>query len=171
MGIATLYRHFASKEELVDAVLEDAFEELIDVAEAAASEPDAWLGFRRFVEQAVALHARNRGLKDVVETRMHGAERAAAMRRRLRPLLERLVERAQRQGALRRDFAPEDVALLFWGCDRVIELSAGVEPELWRRHLGFVFDGLRAEAATPLAQAPLSSTQLRRAGREETARR
>ncbi|HZO96635.1 MAG TPA: helix-turn-helix domain-containing protein [Gaiellaceae bacterium] len=170
VGVGTLYRHFPAREELVDAVLEEAFEEVVASAEAALAEPDPWLGFRRFVEEALALRARNRGLKDVAEAHMRGRRRAAAMRRRLRPPLERLVARARDAGALRADFTPEDVPLLFWGSDRVLELTAGVSPELWRRHLGFLLDGLRAGAATPLGQGPLTPAELRRVGRERRRR-
>jgi len=164
VGIATLYRHFPTREELVDAVLEDAFDEFVTIAEDALDEPDAWAGFTGFVEQVLALHARNRGLRDVVETRAHGRERAAAMRRRMAPLLTRLVERAQAEGTLRPDFTRQDVALLFWGADRVIELAGDVAPEIWRRQLGFVFDGLRSDAASPLPQPPLTEKQERRIG-------
>lgn len=164
VGVGTLYRHFPAREDLVDAVLEGAFEDLVASAEAALAEPDPWSGFTGFVEDALASHARNRGLKDVVETQMHGRERAAAMRRRIRPLVARLVARAQEHGSLRPDFTPQDVALLFWASDRVIELGGEVAPEIWRRHLGFVFDGLRSSAATPLAQPPLTEAQLRRVG-------
>ena len=66
------------------------------------------------------------------------------MRKRLRPLVAQLVARAQEHGELRDDFTPQDIALLFWGSDRVIELAGDVAPELWRRQLGFVLDGLRA---------------------------
>ena len=143
VGIATLYRHFPTRDDLVDAVLEDAFDEYVALAENALSAPDGWTGFTRFVEQVLTLHARNRGLKDVVETRARGRERAAAMRRRIAPLVVRVVARAQAEGTLRADFMPQDVALVFWGTDRVIELARDVAPEIWRRHLAFVFDGLR----------------------------
>jgi AcrR family transcriptional regulator len=165
VGVGTLYRHFPTREDLVDAVLEDAFEELIAIARDALAEADPWRGFTRFIEEALVLHARNRGLKDVVETQMHGRRHAASMRRRMRPLVQQLVLRAQESGSLRADFAPEDIPLLFWGADRVIELSSAVAPELWRRHLGFLLDGLHASAATPLEQSPLSSAELRRIGR------
>jgi hypothetical protein len=112
----------------------------------------------------LVLHGRNHGLKDVVETRARGRDRAAAMRRRIAPLLERLVERAQAEGTLRSDFTRQDIALVFWGADRVIELAGDVAPEIWRRQLGFVFDGLRTTAATPLAQPPLTEKQARRIG-------
>jgi AcrR family transcriptional regulator len=161
VGVATLYRHFPTREDLVDAVLEEEFDQYVAIAEDALAEADAWTGFTRFIEQALVLHARNRGLKDVVEARGRGRERAAAMRRRIAPLLERLVEQAQAEGTLRADFTPRDVVLVFWGTDRVIELAGDLAPEIWRRQLGFVFDGLRTSAATPLAGPALTAAQER----------
>jgi len=164
VGVGTLYRHFAMRDDLVDAVLAEAFDEFIAVAEAALEEPDAWRGFTRFVEDALALHARNRGLMNVVETQTHGRQRAASMRRRMRPLVAALVNRAQAEGSLRSDFTPQDVSLLFWASDRVIEFGRDVAPDIWRRQLGFVFDGLRSSAATPLPHGPLTSIQMKRVG-------
>jgi AcrR family transcriptional regulator len=171
VGMGTLYRHFPSKEDLVDAVLEDAFAELVAVAEASAGEPDAWTGLCRFVEHALDLNARNRGLKDVVESRGHGRQRAERMRRRIRPLVERMVERAQEQGMLRPDFTALDLSLVFWGADRVIELGSEVAPDLWRRHLAIMLDGLRATAATaPLPGPPPTRGQVERVLRAKPGR-
>jgi AcrR family transcriptional regulator len=163
LGMGTLYRHFPTKEELIDAVLEDAFAELVHLAEQAADAQDAWTGFSTFLEQALALHATNRGLKDVLATREHGLRRAQAMRARLQPLLGRLIERAQVQGTLRSDFTVEDLPLVFWTAGRVIETTGSVAPDHWRRYLGLLLDGLRAGAATPLPAPPLTRSQLERA--------
>ena len=164
VGLGTLYRHFPTREDLVDAVLEDAFDEYVAIAERALAEPDAWAGFTGFLEAVLELQSRNRALKDIIETRAHGRERAQAMRKRTRPLLARLVERAQEQGTLRADFTAQDMPLLFWSSDRVIELAADIAPDLWRRQLGFLLDGLRAEAARPLPAPPLRDAQLNRVG-------
>lgn len=165
VGMGTLYRHFPTKEDLIDAVLEDAFAEFLGLASAAVEEPDAWTGLSTFLERALALRAANRGLTDVLAARAHGRERAAAMRRRMRPLLVELVTRAQLQGALRPDLSADDLPLLLWGGDGVIDCATNVSPELWRRYLGIVLDGLRADAATPIAHPPLSRAQLGRAQR------
>jgi AcrR family transcriptional regulator len=164
LGLGTLYRHFPTRDDLVEAVLEDAFEEYIAIAERALREPDAWTAFTRFVEEALEMGSHNRALKDVLETGAHGRERARAIRKRLRPLLARLVDRAQEQGALRADFTPQDLSLLFWSSDRVIELAGEVAPDLWRRQLGFLLDGLRADAAHPLPAPALRQAQLDRIG-------
>jgi AcrR family transcriptional regulator len=166
LGMGTLYRHFPTKEELIDAVLEDAFAELVELAERAAAAEDPWAGFTGFLEEALARHAANRGLKDVVASSGHGRERAQAIRARIQPLLRRLVERAQEQGTLRSDFSPEDLPLVFWTASRVIEMTATVAPDHWRRYLGLVLDGLRAPAATPLPVPALTRAQLDRVAKE-----
>jgi AcrR family transcriptional regulator len=164
LGMGTLYRHFATKDELIDAVLEDAFAGLVDAAERAGAAEDAWEGFCGFLEQALSLHAANRGLKDALSHREHGARRDR-MRTRIRPLVRRLIERAQEQGTLRADFTPGDLPLVFWTAGRVIETTEPIAPGYWRRYLVLLLDGLRAGAAGPLPGRPLTQSQLRRAER------
>jgi AcrR family transcriptional regulator len=162
VGMGTLYRRFPSKDDLIDAVLADAFDRYIELVEQALANDDAWDGFSHFLEEALALHAANRGLKDMIATSGHGRARAEAMRVRARPLLTRLIDRAQAQGSLRADFTFEDMPLLFWTGGSVIEAGATVAPDLWRRYLGLMLDGLRASSATPLTQPPLTRAQLNR---------
>jgi AcrR family transcriptional regulator len=159
IGVGTLYRHFPTREDLVDAVLEEALAAFVTAVETALEDDDPWHGFTSFFESAVALHARNRGLMSMIESNEHGLKRAQAMRRRLRPLLARLVERAKECGGLRPDFAAQDVLLVFWAVDRAIERAGDL---VWRRQLAFLLDGLRAERATPVPYPPLTDAQLRR---------
>jgi hypothetical protein len=91
------------------------------------------------------------------------------MRKRIRPALQELIERAQAQGTLRPDFTNEDLPLVFWTASRVIETTASVAPDYWRRYLSLLLDGLRADAATNLPEPPLTRAQLARAsGRRES---
>jgi AcrR family transcriptional regulator len=157
VGMGTLYRHFPTKGELVDAVLEDAFDEMLALAEQAAGEEDAWAGFTGFLQRALELRVQNRGVKDLVASPEHGA-RHAEMRRRIRPLMRRMIERAQEQGTLRADFTLDDLSAVFWSVARVIEMTEDVSRTSWRRFLGFLLDGLRASAATPLPGARRKGT-------------
>jgi AcrR family transcriptional regulator len=162
VGMGTLYRRFPTKGDLVDAVLEDAFAEICQAAQSGLEEEDAWIGFTGFLERVFDLHRRNRCLKDVIASHRHGRRRLEAARAELRPLVAELVARAQAQGALRADVTPEDVPLLFWSGGHVAEMTSEVVPELWRRYLALMLDGLRASAATPLPHPPLTRTQLQR---------
>jgi AcrR family transcriptional regulator len=141
VGVATLYRNFPTRDELVDAVLEDALEGFRAAARAALDADDAWDGFTGFLDEALRLMARNRGLRDAMETATLGRERAAELRGEIGDLIAQLVARAQAEGSLRPDFGAPDVAAVLWAGDRVLELG---DAALWQRHVGFLLDGLRA---------------------------
>lgn len=166
LGMGTLYRHFPTKDDLVGAVLEDAFAEIVRLAERAAATEDAWDGLTGFLHDALELHVQNRGVKDLMAAREHGGHDVA--RTRIRRLLRSVVERAQEQGALRRDFAFEDLPPVFWSTARIVQATADVAPEYWRRYLSFLVDGLRADAATPAPAGPLTRAQLQRAHGKRT---
>jgi AcrR family transcriptional regulator len=136
VGVGTLYRHFPTRDELVDAVLADAFTAYLAAAERALEADDGWTGFAGYVETALAISIENRALLTVMHGHDAGRERIEGLRRRLRPLARRLVTRAQAEGTLRPDFHVEDIALA---------LAAGgvLEPAQRRRHLRFLLDGLR----------------------------
>ena len=162
VGMGTLYRRFPTKEDLIDAVLEQAFDELTSAADEALAADDAWTGFCGFLERIFALHAENRGIKDVLAARAHGRARIEAARARIRPLVARLVERAHEQGTLRPDFTAEDIPLVLWSGAHVVHETSAIAPEVWRRYLGLLLDGLRAERSTPLAVPPLTRSQIDR---------
>ena len=159
LGMGTLYRHFPTKGELVDAVLDDAFGEIARLADEAAEAEDAWQGLTRFLHGALELHVQNRGVKDLMAARRSGHD---AARNRIRRLLRRVIDRAQEQGTLRADFTFEDLPPVFWSTARVIETTADVAPDFWRRYLTFFLDGLRAAGATPVTTPPLTRAQLER---------
>ena len=69
-------------------------------------------------------------------------------------------------GALRPDFVLSDMAFVTWAITRTIEATAGVDPDAWRRHLGFILDGLRAPAAHPLPVPALTPEQVTRIMRD-----
>jgi AcrR family transcriptional regulator len=159
VGIGTLYRHFATREALVEAIFEDRISELVAIAGAAAAEPDAWQALVRFLEQMLELQAGDRVLKDVLMRYPPGAGRVASAREEMRRLFEQLLQRAREQGRLRDDFTLPDLALLFWSFAPLIDATADVAPNAWRRHLHWLLDGLRTEAATPQVEAPLSDDE------------
>lgn len=162
VGMGTLYRRFPTKQDLLDVVLEEALDEFVTTAEACLAESDPWTGLTRFLERGLELHAENRALRVVLATEEHGRAHVEAARERVRPLVAELIDRAHASGTLRADFTPEDLPLVFWTASRVIEAASPVAPDLWRRYLGLLVDGLRTEAATPLPRPPLTRADLDR---------
>jgi AcrR family transcriptional regulator len=145
VGMGTLYRHFPTKDELIDAVLEDAFAEILAIAERAAAAEDAYDGLTMFFERVLELRFQNRGIRELIASGDRGAHHAE-MRKRIRPVIRRLIERAQEQGVLRSDFRLDDVAFVFQAVGGVIETGTGGR-RTWRRHLSFLLDGVRTRGA------------------------
>lgn len=160
LGIGTLYRHFPSREALVEAIFERRIGELVAVTEEAAAEPDAWAALSQLLEQTLELQAGDRVLKDVLMRYPPGASKLADAREELRRLYEHVLERAREQGSLRADFTFSDLALLFWSFAPLIDATAEVAPEAWRRQLHFALDGLRAQGATQQTEPPLTDEEL-----------
>ena len=149
---------------MLDAVLADTLQAHIEVAEQALAMDDPWDGFAFYLEQTCRLEATDRGLNDAMGMRFPRAATFEAARRRLYELGGQLITRAQHAGRLRPDFAHEDLAFVTWASSRVLPaVQAAGAPEAWRRHLGFLLDGFRAERASPLPEPPLSPRQVYRA--------
>jgi len=161
LGIGTVYRRFPAKENLVEALFENRLGEIVAAGHRALGEPDAWRGLTGFLETINAMHAADRGLREVTLGSRYGQERLARLRESLQPLVAGLVTRAQEQGTLRADIAPTDLPLIAIMISAVADYTAHVEPEIWRRCLSVVIDGLRAApASTPLRPAPLTLDQI-----------
>jgi AcrR family transcriptional regulator len=162
VGIGTLYRHFPSREALAEEIFAEHIDEVVAAAETAAGAEDAWAGLVTFLEHVLDLQARNLPLRGLFLR--HGAGRGVAERRRLiAPLLERAIERGREQGALRDDLTVGDLSLALWSFAPVLEATAGIAPNVWRRHLRILLDGMRPQAATPQEVAPLAGRRLARA--------
>jgi AcrR family transcriptional regulator len=164
VGIATLYRRFPSRVELLDTALADAVQAHIDLAERALAMDDSWEGFCYYLEATLRLQATDRGLNDAMGMRFPRTPALEAARRRLFDLGNQLIARAQEAGQLRGDLTYEDLALVTWANSRVLQaVRAAGAPDAWRRHLGFLLDGFRADRAHPLPEPPLSPRQVYRA--------
>jgi AcrR family transcriptional regulator len=164
VGIGTLYRHFPSRVELLDAVLADTVQAHVDAAEQALAADDPWDGFVSYLEATGRLQAANRGLNDAMGMRFPRATAVEAAKSRLFDLVAKVVDRAQQSGQLRADLTLEDLAFLTWANTRIMQAArAAGAPDAWRRHLGLLLDGFRAERAHPLPEPPLSVRQVHRA--------
>ena len=167
VGIGTLYRRFAGREELIGACFERRMAEYASAAEDALGAADGWTGFRQYAERVCAMQAADRGLADILSRALPNARSLEAHRARGYELSVRLIKRAQAEGTLRPDVVAEDLALLFMANAGVIEVTWGAAPDAWRRLVAIFLDGLSSEGAGPLPP-PLSPRQTLRALRRLT---
>lgn len=147
LGVGTVYRRFPSKDDLVEALFEQAINDVVQLAEEAAGMADSWQGIVSFLERATEMQAENLGLRDVILHASHGRDRVSFARAKIIPAVTRLVERALDDGVLRKDFLPTDIPMIELMLSSVASYTSSVAPDMWRRYLGIVLDGLRAERA------------------------
>ncbi|MEU4050847.1 helix-turn-helix domain-containing protein [Streptomyces olivaceus] len=154
VGTGTLYRHFPTRQALLEAVYLESVEAIAARADTiAATRPPgaalvAWLG-----ELAVGM-LQVRGLKALLGTAVTGAEavadRAANRADRadracgdcVRGAAERLVRAAQEAGAVRGDVAPIDVLRLVHGVVTACESAGETDGTAVRRYLSLLMEGL-----------------------------
>ena len=92
----------------------------------------------------------------------YGKDRICYARDQMRPVVSKLVERAQASGDLRPDFDASDMKLIAYMLASAAEYAATTRPEVWRRYLTMLIDGLRParETVTELPVPPLTSDDL-----------
>jgi AcrR family transcriptional regulator len=156
VGVATVYRRFPNKEALVEALFEEAVNGLVDLAIEAAAAEDSWVGLAWFLEHATQMQADDLGLRDVVLHGAYGRDRVAQAKERITPVVAELIERAQRDGHLRPDLVTADLPIIDLMLSSVSAYTGGIAPELWRRYLGIMLDGLRTgrSSFSPLPPGP-----------------
>jgi AcrR family transcriptional regulator len=153
VGVGTLYRHFPTKEHLLDGLIARRFERIAERAAEAvdeASQVDAWEAFRGFIEWSAEMQAGDRALSEAMATR---AERmhAAAVSSGLVTQLELLLDHAKRAGALREDLVVEDIPAIVCSVGSVAVAAAEKPGWRWDRVLAIWLDGVRAPGVTELS--------------------
>jgi AcrR family transcriptional regulator len=143
VGVGTLYRHFPTKEDLLQALADDRFEGLAASARAALEAEDPWQGFVEFMTYSAKVMAEDRGISEAMDQRPELCGQAADKVDMLAVTRE-VVERAKASGQLRRDIVAEDVPSLICGLGRAVRGSEGRPAMSWERYLEIILAGLRA---------------------------
>jgi AcrR family transcriptional regulator len=162
VGVGTAYRRFHSREALVAALFEQRLGEIAALADEALAEEDPWRALEQLLERILEMQAADRGLKELLLGSSQAMEQVAQIRENMRPRGEALVRRAQDAGVLRPDFAAQDLPLLQMMVSAIIEVSTPARPNLWRRYLALLLDGMRAERLprAPLPEPPVEPEQM-----------
>jgi AcrR family transcriptional regulator len=162
LGTGTAYRNFPNKQVLAAEVLADATEQIVVDAEQALTVADPWQGLVTFFERTGERQARDRGLYEALAG-LGNDERQDQIWPRIVTAVSSLFDRASRAGAVRADAVPQDVAALFALLGPAFAMSRSTgSPELWRRYLWLILDGLRAtdRPALPVQAPPVTALPL-----------
>jgi AcrR family transcriptional regulator len=144
VGVGTVYRHFPTKEDLVEALATERFERLRELALEALETEDPGDAFADFIRAAARIQADDRALSEVLVSRPATMGRAADSVGML-DLTEQVLKRAQKAGVVRKDAEARDVPMLMCALAGTVR-NPHADPD---RYIGIVLDGLRAPGQKP----------------------
>ncbi len=130
-----------------------------EVAEKALAHPDPWQGFVDFVMEMTGDLAENRGLHEVIMLGSHSSGPIETARGGMLPFLEALIRRAQESGQLRAEVTPSDIPVIQHMLSAATQFTQGKQPEIWRRYIEIVLNGLRQRPDNPPLTTPSLSNE------------
>jgi AcrR family transcriptional regulator len=169
VGIGTLYRRFPTKEELLQAIVDDRLEELRTRLGEVEPIEDPWEALAAAAEVLAGAAARDRGFFDSLQEAAGVLRVPDHARQATLAAIEPFLTHAQAAGVARPDLVPLDLLTLCSNSGRVPRWRAAAEPELWRRYLAIVLDGVRADGAHALPHPPGRATPGRAAAIRDSA--
>ena len=140
VGVATVFRHFLTKQDLIEATVVRYLEYLEKMSGRLADESDAGRAFAELVESLVSTSATKLTLAALLTTDGWGlTEPVLAASRRFHDAVRLVLARAQAAGEARPDTTVEEVFVLVRALAHVSTPKAEGEPN---RALEIVLDGL-----------------------------
>ena len=156
VGVATVYRHFPSKEALLRVVIDRRFDDVVGGAlERAEHEVDARKAMRAALRGAVSFVAGD--AKTMAAATNSGVMTMDLAHRFFAPVAA-IVRRGQGDGVFRDDLVAEDVP-------RIVLMLVGTLPSFedgsdgWSRYLDLILDMLTADRSRLSAASPVRDHQ------------
>jgi AcrR family transcriptional regulator len=163
VGVGTVYRRFPTRDGLYHELFYDRVDVVVGILEEALAVGDPWEGLCQFMRRDFELQSSDRGLREFMLGRADSTELGRRSRERIQPLVAELVERAHTAGRLRADVGESDIALILAMLGGLMDASVHVEPELWRRYLAMVLDGIqRGDRSEEIPGKPPGQPELER---------
>lgn len=141
VGVGTVYRHFPTKDALMERLVAQHFEAIIAIEREALKIDDPWEAFATMVRSGADLMAADTHMRQAMLRFPDSAwEHARPENAVVDELADRLIRRAQEAGALRADFSVADMPMVMGGLCASIGLP-GADPQ---RLVEILLAGLRA---------------------------
>lgn len=140
VGVGTVYRHFPTRQALIEAVAEQRFADILTFAEQQClPRPDARRALACLLTHVGEVHEQERGVSGVIEATFGFTAPRGAVGQALMAIGETLVQRGRTDGTLRADVTVTD---LYMSVGAVAVLSRNAVGD-WRRFVEITLDGLR----------------------------
>lgn len=148
VGIGTLYRHFPTREALVEAIYAAELDAVVTSAPALLSTLPPEAALRAWMDRYAAFFAAKQGISETLRAGWaSGVIATPATRERLTAAIAVILDAGAQAGSLRADVEPDEVTMMLLGV--FLSTTAVSSPQLTGRLLDLVVDALR-----PIAERP-----------------
>ncbi|MCE7002655.1 TetR/AcrR family transcriptional regulator [Kibdelosporangium philippinense] len=150
VGVATLYRRFPTKDDLLLAILEWRYAEHIQPAVVnGLVDPDPWHAVVSALETALTMAAE---AHSVIKSVRDPGHLLSGLKNRFIADFTTIVQRAQEAGVVRADLRASDLPMVVFML--ISTLRVAPDPvEGWRRSCALLLAGLRPGSDVPLPEA------------------
>ncbi|PZR51946.1 TetR family transcriptional regulator [Xylanimonas oleitrophica] len=155
VGTATLYRHFPTRDDLVDAVFGEEVRHCLALCEEATVAPDPWRGLSRALEAVVALELASPGLAGTLLAERRCTPLLESFDREVRRGLMTLAARLRDEGAARADLTGGDLLMVLTAVRAITLTDRAIATRSAKRFIAIATAGLRGDGSA-LRTAPQS---------------
>jgi AcrR family transcriptional regulator len=145
LGVGTVYRHFPTKDALINALTDELFAVVAVHTRNLLTVEDPWEAFTRAMWFGAEKTAGDRAFTEILSTTR--PPRTCPGKEDLNVTVGILMERCKEAGVMRSDAMIDDIPMLMCGIGSASQMEHPVS-DSWRRHLAIMLDGLRAQAAS-----------------------
>ena len=139
LGMGTLYRHFATKQALLTAIIAQRFVAMIDLARIAEEVANPGASFQTLLFSYLEAAERDAAFRyAILGPEKTDWDQIAEQKAQFAEIAERILRRAVAAGHLRRDLTFADFVSITRGA--MANMNPGDDD--WRRHLALVLEGV-----------------------------
>jgi AcrR family transcriptional regulator len=161
VGRGTLFRNFASKEDLIAAIVVERMHEAVARGGELVDSEDPAEALFEFLAEMVGRQQLDRALFEALDDTWLAKDPIRAAHAEVVELVGRLLARAQEAGAVRRDICAMDLLVMFKGACTATTVYAHLDPAMIYRQLDLIRAGItRVPGAPPLRGRTLTLEDL-----------
>ena len=142
VGVGTVYRHFPTRQSLVEGVAEDSFAGLAARAKASADAEDPVAGFEDLMRETLDLLLADPALASVLAAGQFECTSTIRHSSELLASITEVLQRARQAGAISPSISPDDIRRLICGVHRAVQGNPGSEQRA-ETYLHVLLRGLR----------------------------
>ena len=142
VGVGTVYRHFPSRQALLESLAMESFEQLLVEARGAAADEDPGAGLDRLLRYGLWRQLDDPGLAAVLASSESACAQTSRLRVDLFEAVGRLLGRAREAGAIRPEIGADDIRRLLCGVEHAVRMGGRDHDEV-DRYTDVLLGGIR----------------------------